>query len=549
MQRLLHNRWGWLGIALFCLFPVLGVHADDVYRLSDDDTSETRKRAPVSSRVVPTGYQDFDDDPGPLPVPPPDLEEPAQRDPPPRAPAELVPPAPPTDPFRDDPEDGTVPQAPDGDAVDSARQQLQRAAEEANSQPPGRLMPLEDDWSSGCDCAGCDSGSGCEAGDSGCDFGCDSGCDLCGAGCDGACLTSTFNSCRPASWLQVDYMLLWTKADQVPALVTSSPVNTPRVQAGVLGQPGTSVLFGNESPDTTDHHGVRVAAGAWLNDRTAITGHWFSLSDGDNRGDFYVGGTGAPILARPYFNTQQGMQDSQLISFPGVATGTIRVHSSSQMHSGGALVRRSYWEGCGGRIDLLGGYRYFHFRDRLAIDEELNSIDPRGPARVGTAFSLREEFLTRNNFHGGELGIAAVWQRDCWQLDMTATVALGGVHEQVVVRGTTVQTPPGGQPLTRQGGLLALPSNLGTQSDSQFGVLPELDVRWRYRLTTQLNFSLGYHLLLLNRVVRPGDQIDLTVNPTQLSAGQLVGPGRPARRFDPSSLWAQGMTAGIEWTW
>ena len=47
-----------------------------------------------------------------------------------------------------------------------------------------------------------------------------------------------------------------------------------------------------------------------------------------------------------------------------------------------------------------------------------------------------------------------------------------------------------------------------------------------------------------------GDQIDLTVNPTQLATptgpGTLVGPARPAFQFDGTDFWAQGINFGME---
>src|SRR5262249_17067023 len=52
---------------------------------------------------------------------------------------------------------------------------------------------------------------------------------------------------RPAFWASAEY-LLWALRDQrVPALVTTSPPGTPVTTAGVLGQPTTIVLFGQDN--------------------------------------------------------------------------------------------------------------------------------------------------------------------------------------------------------------------------------------------------------------------------------------------------------------
>ena len=104
--------------------------------------------------------------------------------------------------------------------------------------------------------------------------GCVDGCaDGCGEDCDGTCdqqcaagrgpmglgcmmaaiqavpttnvLWNELYSCRKY-WVGVDYLGFWVKGNHIPPLVTTSPLGTPQNQAGVLGQPGTSILFGDQ---------------------------------------------------------------------------------------------------------------------------------------------------------------------------------------------------------------------------------------------------------------------------------------------------------------
>src|SRR6476659_9640207 len=46
-------------------------------------------------------------------------------------------------------------------------------------------------------------------------------------------------------WGGAEYLLWWVEGQRIPALVTTSPPGTPLAQAGVLGLPGTSALFGH----------------------------------------------------------------------------------------------------------------------------------------------------------------------------------------------------------------------------------------------------------------------------------------------------------------
>src|SRR5262245_48917534 len=59
-------------------------------------------------------------------------------------------------------------------------------------------------------------------------------------------------------WIRADYLGWWLTGSRLPLLVTSSPPGTPRSQAGVIGAPGTQVLFGNETVNDDFRSGVRI---------------------------------------------------------------------------------------------------------------------------------------------------------------------------------------------------------------------------------------------------------------------------------------------------
>ena len=65
----------------------------------------------------------------------------------------------------------------------------------------------------------------------------------------------------------------------------------------------------------------------------------------------------------------------------------------------------------------------------------------------------------------------------------------------------------------------------------------------------------GYTMLYTNNVVRPGKQIDRSINDTQSvaisedPAARLAGPARPSFKFNGSDFWAQGVNVGLEYKW
>jgi hypothetical protein len=62
---------------------------------------------------------------------------------------------------------------------------------------------------------------------------------------------------------------------------------------------------------------------------------------------------------------------------------------------------------------------------------------------------------------------------------------------------------------------------------------------------------VGYSLIYWSRVVRPGDQIDLDVNPDYLppATTPVTGPARPRFVFRESDFWAQGLSVGGDLRW
>jgi hypothetical protein len=350
-------------------------------------------------------------------------------------------------------------------------------------------------------------------------------------------------------WFNSEYLLWAIKDARLPALVTSSPAGTPRSMAGVLGAPGTTTLFGNDSIDMEARSGARFTLGVWFdpNQTVGLQGSGFFL--GDRTVNFTAGSPGMPILARPFVDATTGLEASELVAFPGVISGAVVVRAESQFHGADLDLRANLWNGCCWRFDLLGGVRYLGLDESLLIAENLTA----GPASGGLAGSniaVTDSFLTHNTFWGGELGMDFELKRGRWSFDILGKVALGDTREVVKINGSTSLQAPMGMPTVSMGGLLAQPTNIGNFSRDRFAVAPEAGVKVGYQVTDWMKLSVGYTFLYLSDVARPGNQIDRVVNttqlPSQLGGGMLVGPPRPSFVFKGTDFWAQGLTVGLE---
>jgi hypothetical protein len=212
---------------------------------------------------------------------------------------------------------------------------------------------------------------------------------------------------------------------------------------------------------------------------------------------------------------------------------------------------------CNYRVNALAGVRYLNLRESLSIVEDSLTVPPMNPLS-STISRLRttDSFATTNDFYGGQVGLAGRYFLGRFFVDGSAKVALGATHETVNIFGEQMATlKPSGNVVTTVGGLLALPSNIGTASRDHFAVVPELALAVGYSLTENVRVSVGYNFLYWSDVVRPGEQIDRGVDLTQINHFTPLPPGttpvsppRPAPLFRSTDFWAQGLTFSLEFS-
>lgn len=350
----------------------------------------------------------------------------------------------------------------------------------------------------------------------------------------------------PCIWGRADSLYWWSKEMNVPPLGTTSPIGTPQAQAGVLGQPGTTIVLGNGPVHDEVHLGGRFTLGLWLDpsqcsglDVTYIKLHDDAESFSASNNDF-------AILARPFFNLGNGTEDARRIAFAGEVQGTLSIQTTSELQSLDAAYRWTSMQTRCQRTAVLLGYRFAQLEERVRIDESTLALA--GPL-AGATFDLFDQFTTKNTFHGAMAGVEIEWQKNrYWSWEALAKVAVGQNNTRADVAGQ-VTTTIAGVSATAQGGLLALPTNISTFEESEMGALWEFGLTLRRQVRRELTATFGYTFLLWTGVARAGEQIDLGINTTQVPPGVLVGDARPAFAFDMSSYWAQGLQIGLEYAY
>ncbi len=360
-----------------------------------------------------------------------------------------------------------------------------------------------------------------------------------------------------------EYLLWWTKGYPVPILVTTAPATNPEATLGTLGVNGTVPLYGGSNVHFNPGSGYRLTAG-WFFDpcgMCGIEGSFFSLPRRNS--DFSANSNQFPVLARPFFNVNIGAPDRELTTTPGIGPGSffnlvggIDVHNYTELWGTQLNVRRLLCCGCDYSISAIAGFRYLDLREGLDIHEFATSLKavPGIPAfDPGNQLSLTDSFHTHNRFYGGQVGLDGDLRRGRWTFGGKAQVALGVTSQTIDIAGSQTVVTPAGQVTTVPGGLLALASNSGHFHRDRFGVVPEVGLRVGYYITPNVRVFVGYDFLYWSNVVRPGDQVDTSVNVTQIpnfgSAPAFAPPSnlvRPIVPFRATGFWAQGINAGIE---
>ncbi len=373
-------------------------------------------------------------------------------------------------------------------------------------------------------------------------------------------------------WGGADYLLWWVKGGPLPyPFVLTGPVNgpPPNNNPGALNEAGVPTLTG-KSIDFGALSGVRVTAGGWLDSEGSlgIEGSGFLLPQQTKSYRAASDANGNPVLGFRYLDTPAAnnlAEDIFQASIPpgnanmvGPFGGGLAVISNIRLWGSEANMVLGMANSGGLRLQALGGFRYLDLSESLGLQLQSTPLDGSAltflgnPVTAPSSFATNDSFQTRNQFYGGQVGLRGEYALGKFVVDATGKVALGTNHEVVEVAGTSTLFTPGASPTTVPVGQFAGPSNIGRRTQDEFAVVPEVEVKLGYQVTSWLRASVGYDFLYMSRVVRPGSQVDLIVNDSTNPVNGVFGVPPVDRSPFPqpfmhqTDFWAQGLTFGLE---
>jgi hypothetical protein len=368
----------------------------------------------------------------------------------------------------------------------------------------------------------------------------------------------------------------WVKGQTLSPLVTTTTnpdvtdANGNNVAAG-LGREGTIVLLGpgGSGIDYGVLSGGRLTIGGWLDNAgtVGLEGRGFLMQTGSFHRTFSSDVNGSPVIGLPIFDVSGlygGGQNAIVASFPAsqslpaIFRGGETVISHTRLLGAEANGICCFFRSDNLEIGLLGGFRFADLREDLSVIGQSSNILPSG-AGGGVAFlnnfydgtvTSTDIFRARNQFYGGQIGARAEATFGKAFVNVTGKLALGGTHQSTDIVGFSQLQTSTINASTAVGGTYAVASNMGRRTNDEFSVIPEVELRLGYNITSCLRGFVGYNFMYWSNVARPGAMIDHNVDVRQVPTLPTFDPNfrglQPGPLTGNTGFWAQGINFGME---
>ncbi len=354
-------------------------------------------------------------------------------------------------------------------------------------------------------------------------------------------------------------------------VLVDNPV-TGRPFQGELSGPATQVLYDD------DETGYGFASGF-----NGDVGGWFGR---DSRFGLELKGLYVPettttqafrsrnensFLSVPYFNTALGSEYSvvigQTLTGNAASRGLVDIGSSIDFWGiGGGLQMRDLIDCDEVDFEFVAGFRYLSLNERFWIDYDTNpSVDTffgqgtlasylfaggTAPA-FGSRIHAQDDVQTENDFYGLDLGMtASVEMLPNLTVKLAPSIALGAMVQDVSIFGSGMAWQPNGQMLRTPYGVFTRPGGVGSWSETEFAVVPQIGVEFSYEVGYGISLFAGYNFLYVSSYASAGDQLDRRIDAPIGPTGSYTASPRAAFRpeLETTDFWANGVNLGLRFT-
>ena len=322
---------------------------------------------------------------------------------------------------------------------------------------------------------------------------------------------------------RVEAATFWPSSQTLPALVRTAEIGTP----------GSTDLFGGTQNLDQSVQGIRGEFGYRFGFSHCNTLQFRFFDAGAQSLTFDSPRSSATSIVRPYQDGSQNpiVQDALSIKEPGISNGSVLAHAYSDVQGGDILFKRLWLKNCDASTEWLVGYQNTRLTD--SIDVHSTTI----PIGSTNLLELRDQFRAVNQFNGATFGLSRIAYSPRWSLGSMFKLGMGDLQRDVTISGFQ---KVGNAPATTNGLLARSPAN-GFYSTNTFVFSPEVNVTLGYRLTQNLEATVGYTYLGLPKVARAGEQIDT------VSDLDSASPTRPRFTLQESNFSLHSLNYGLQY--
>jgi hypothetical protein len=183
-------------------------------------------------------------------------------------------------------------------------------------------------------------------------------------------------------------------------------------------------------------------------------------------------------------------------------------------------------------LSLLAGVRFMQLDERFAISSESTA--------TGNLVNRSDSVHTLASFFGAQIGGRGVRRWGRLSLFGVAKIGFGATSNLVTMSGQTNAFSFGSPDPSLS------PANIQRNYLYDFSVIPELQARLSYDVRPGWRLSAGYDFLYWTRVLRPGNQLDTSLD-SGSSTAALTAPFSTSPVDRHSNFWLHGWNIAIEW--
>ena len=325
------------------------------------------------------------------------------------------------------------------------------------------------------------------------------------------------------AWIDTDYFVGFVRRPSVPPLILTIPAATAN-QSTTNGP----ILFPRDGRriDYNAFNGLRARVGSWFDD-SQTQGLEFSGFVLEQRGQdatFFNSAPAANFLTRNFIDSNS---NRNIFLFGDNTNGPVVIRGLAgikPIYSTEVNYLTQGYSFLADRTDYLFGFRYYDQRENLRVDvrQDFNG---------GGLLTFTDRFATSNQFYGANFGIRShFYPTNRIGAEATFKLAAGDSYQRAKIDGSTLINIPGVPFVNTADGLYARPSNIGSHDRHFFTVIPEVNLRLNYALSSRAKIFIGYDCVYVSSLVRPGQVIDPVVFSGNLQVlapdGRVDGPNR-----------------------